>query len=82
MEIDLVAEMMIINPFDFFLNRMNETFPFTYETDTEGGSCALSGNESAAKKLNDLYGRDRHPPRQTIDFLVAMNQQLSSEIAI
>jgi transglutaminase-like putative cysteine protease len=31
-DIDLVAEMIIINPFDFFLEPKSEEFPFSYES--------------------------------------------------
>ena len=38
-EVDLVAEMAIFNPFDFFLEPYAEQIPFTYETALPG-NCA------------------------------------------
>ena len=32
-EVDLVAEMVVINPFDFFLDESSDHFPFSYEAE-------------------------------------------------
>ena len=34
-EVDLVAEMAVLNPFDFFLEPEGENYPFTYDTALE-----------------------------------------------
>ena len=39
-EIDLVAEMAVYNPFDFFLEPSAEHFPFLYKTRQSVASCS------------------------------------------
>jgi transglutaminase-like putative cysteine protease len=34
-EIDLVADMTVINPFDFFVEKYADTFPFSYTADNK-----------------------------------------------
>ncbi|SEI83809.1 Uncharacterized conserved protein, DUF2126 family [Azotobacter beijerinckii] len=79
-EVDLVAEMAVINPFDFFLEPYAEKVPFDY---TEGEQRELSAYRSAlpATPLFARYlaGIDRAPTR-TQDFLVALNQRLSRDV--
>ena len=80
-EIDLVAEMIIINPFDFFLEPDAKTFPFSYERTLKADLGPYLEREPAGERLADfLDGIDR-TARQTIDFLVDLNQRLSREIS-
>jgi len=79
-EVDLVAEMVIINPFDFFLEPQAETFPFTYEPSLKTDLAPYLERERPGKKLREyLAGIDKRP-EQIIDFLVSINQRLSNEI--
>ncbi|BBO75723.1 transglutaminase [Desulfosarcina widdelii] len=79
-EVDLVADMIIINPFDFFLEPAADSFPFAYERQLKTDLAPYLECEPAGEKLADyLAGIDRKP-KQTIDFLVDLNQRLSREI--
>jgi len=75
-EVDLVAEMSVYNPFDFFLEPYAEKFPFTYEPGLAAelapylNKCALTPKFAALLKTIDLK------ERRTIDFLVELNQRL------
>ena len=65
-EVDLVAEMIIINPFDFFLEPKAETFPFRYEPDLEIDLAPYLSREAPGEKLAayvegiDLTARTDH----------------------
>ena len=79
-DVNLVAEMIIINPFDFFLEPHAETFPFDYDPTLKMELGPYLAKEPAGKKLADyLAGIDRKP-KQTINFFVDLNQNLSQEI--
>jgi uncharacterized protein (DUF2126 family) len=79
-EVDVVAEMTVINPFDFFLEPYAEHFPFDYE--------AWQRDELAPyfKKLpltlplaEYLKGIDREKKR-SVDFLVDLNRELFKHV--
>jgi uncharacterized protein (DUF2126 family) len=79
-EVDLVAEMIVINPFDFFLSPEAEHFPMTYDAGLAADLSPYMAREPAGPKLSAyLAGIDR-APRPTIDFLVALNQRLGQAI--
>jgi uncharacterized protein (DUF2126 family) len=79
-EVDLVAEMIIINPFDFFLEPQAELFPFAYEPKLASDLGPYLAREPALERLGAcLAGIDRSP-RPIIGFLVELNRKLSRDI--
>jgi uncharacterized protein (DUF2126 family)/transglutaminase-like putative cysteine protease len=77
--VDLVTEMAVYNPFDFFLEPDAEEYPFTYSSDLKKELRPYLG-----KKRNDGINKyfktiDRRKMR-TIDFLVAINQKVHNDI--
>ncbi|WP_418315265.1 DUF2126 domain-containing protein [Piscinibacter sakaiensis] len=79
-EIDLVAEMAVLNPFDFFLEPSAEHFPFKYapELETELAAYLIKAPTTPEfEKFLASIPRDKTP---TNDFLVALNQRLQREI--
>jgi len=77
---DLVVEMAVFNPFDFFLEPAAEKFPFGYEADA-GRTLKpfLERTECGPLLTAFLESIDRREQR-TIDFLVALNLRLCAEI--
>ncbi|RQZ70982.1 DUF2126 domain-containing protein [Burkholderia sp. Bp9004] len=81
--IDLVAEMSVYNPFDFFLEASAEQYPFNYDDalKTELAPYLACDPQTSAAPLFRAYldGVDR-TPAGTVNFLVALNQQLQHDI--
>ncbi len=78
--VELVAEMAVYNPFDFFLEPAAEKFPFRYEAALNHDLAPYLAREPLTPRLRDfLQSVDVHEQR-TIDFLVALNQRLQREI--
>ena len=83
--VDLVADLVAVNAFDFFLDAEAETFPFPYDpvlaaelapylAPTVGGDL-FAGLVDAAREANLVA-----PPRRTIDVLVALNRLVFERI--
>ena len=78
--VDLVAEMAVYNPFDFFLEPGAENFPFHYTADLERELAPYLARAEATPRFTALLDTiDRHEQR-TIDFLVGVNQRLQQQI--
>ncbi|MEX0728322.1 MAG: transglutaminase family protein [Planctomycetaceae bacterium] len=79
-EVDLVAEMTVINPFDFFLEPSCEQIPFTYEPWLEKELQPFLVLDAAEPELGTyVVGIDR-TPTDTITFLVELNQKLWKDV--
>ncbi|MBY0510272.1 MAG: transglutaminase family protein [Rhodospirillaceae bacterium] len=79
-EVDLVAEMAIINPFDFFLEKGAEKAPFDYEKALAHELKPYMVKEPQGPLLKKLLAGIDKTPRATIDFLIDINRDLQQRI--
>ena len=75
--VDVVAELTVINPFDFFLESYAEKIPFTYEKALAEDLTPYLKTEPASDRFRALIEQVRaKAPTATVDFLVNTNQTL------
>lgn len=73
-EVSLVAEMVTINPFDFFLESYAEKFPFEYEpTLKDELEPYLDPPEDTGPLWEALFKKIDRSERHVVDFLVGLN---------
>lgn len=78
--VDLLAEMTVINPFDFFLEPEAEKFPFGYETAVAREVAPFLVRSETGPKFECWVKSIDLAPLRTVDFLVGLNFRLSQEI--
>ncbi|MCZ4279899.1 transglutaminase family protein [Kiloniella laminariae] len=79
-EVDLLSEIRVFNPFDFFLEDYARDFPFTYDPHLkEELAPYLEIKERDPALLGWIEESDRHS-QGIIDFLVAINQKLNTTL--
>nr|WP_256675688.1 transglutaminase family protein [Pseudomonas sp. R5(2019)] len=79
-EVDLVAEMAVFNPFDFFLEPYAEKIPFSYGRDEKHELAPYLEQLPLTPKFADYLAAIDRKPTASVDFLVALNQRLSEDI--
>ena len=83
-EVDLTAEMTVINPFDFFIEAYAERYPFEYPERLADELAPFRRVEPASPRLAAWIERARreHVPgaRTSVDLLVALNRQLAADV--
>jgi len=79
-EVEVIAEMTVINPFDFFIEEYAENFPFRYGKQLHKElepylQCTVEGEH-----FTELLESIPREEKRTIDFLVDVNQRLQEMI--
>jgi uncharacterized protein (DUF2126 family)/transglutaminase-like putative cysteine protease len=84
--VEVIADMAVINPFDFFLEEYAQHFPFVYEEELKEELKVYLELSEDSNLLSEWVKKmkaellDNKEEVRTIDFLVAINSQLNKEI--
>jgi uncharacterized protein (DUF2126 family) len=83
-EVDLVADMTVINPFDFFVEANAEKYPFAYQPENARELAPYFETEPAGPLLGQWLRkvRDAYAGREvaTIDFLIDVNRRVRDDV--
>ncbi len=79
-EVDVVAELAVINPFDFFLEPHAEHIPFEYEAWQRHELAPYLYRLPATPLFNDYLAGISREKARSVDFLVGLNQRLQQDI--
>ncbi|PKO85832.1 MAG: IMP dehydrogenase [Betaproteobacteria bacterium HGW-Betaproteobacteria-12] len=80
-EVDMVAEMSVINPFDFFLEPHAEKIPFAYEAGERHELAPYLYKVNYGPLFDKYVAAISREPLRSVDFLVAVNAQLQRDIS-
>ena len=80
-EVDLLTEVRVFNPFDFFLEDYAEDFPFEYESGLREELAPYLEIKESGEGLKKWLEECDTSPKGIIDFLVAVNQTLSQSLS-
>ncbi|MFN8416356.1 MAG: transglutaminase family protein [Cytophagaceae bacterium] len=79
-DVEVIADMVVFNPFDFFLEKYAETFPFSYPEHIKKELLPyLEITESDPLLLNFIANLDTKPMGM-VDYLVYLNQQIYNHL--
>jgi len=79
--VDLVAEMAVYNPFDFFLEPHAQAFPFAYDEAQQIELAPYLQAGPATPLLARYLSGIPRSEQPTIDFLVALNQRVQQSVS-
>jgi uncharacterized protein (DUF2126 family)/transglutaminase-like putative cysteine protease len=78
--VDVVMDMAVYNPFDFFLEPSAENYPFKYDKLLSQELAPYLAADPLTPELSAYLARVDRSERRSIDFLVAINQRVHHDI--
>jgi uncharacterized protein (DUF2126 family)/transglutaminase-like putative cysteine protease len=79
-EVEIVAEMAVINPFDFFLEPHAEQYPFEYEPGQADELAPYFKREQLTPLFECYLGKIPRDKARSVSFLGDLNGELASDI--
>lgn len=79
-EVDLVADMTVYNPFDFFVEETAEHWPFDYPPELRDDLVIYRTPDPEGPLLAQFVGSIDFAKTRTVDFLVGLNARIAAHI--
>jgi len=79
-EVDVIAEMAVLNPFDFFLEPHAEQFPFAYTAEEQNELAPYRKTASGSVRFTEYLASIPRASVGTADFLVDLNGRLARDV--
>jgi len=80
-EVDLIADMTVYNPFDFFVEEAAEIWPFQYPDDISEDLSIYRRPEPAGPLLTQFLGTIDRSPQNTVTFVTGLNTAIQRHVA-
>ncbi len=87
-EVELIVEMAVLNPFDFFLEESAQKVPFEYDVSLARDLAPFISTAAAGERFESYFKvwkrtmlAEKSPSSGTLDFLVALNQALQRDVS-
>ena len=79
-EVDLVADMTVYNPFDFFVEPSAETWPFRYSPEIADDLSIYMTPEEPGPRFAEFLASIDRSEAGIVDFVVALNARVQREV--